>query len=184
MIDTPLQGNARPERVPWAADNGCFSDRWDESEWWAWLLNQRPDTECLFATAPDVVAGWEASLALSRRWFGRIRDAGFPVAVVLQDGLTDPDDVPWDDVDAVFVGGTTEYKLAPATQRIAEAARRLGKWAHMGRVNSLRRLRFAADHGYDSVDGTFLTFGPDVNLPRLLRYVDTARSQMAMWGAL
>jgi hypothetical protein len=44
----------------------------------------------------------------------------------------------------------------------------------MGRVNSLRRLRLAARDGYDSVDGTFLAFGPDKNLPRLLAYLRRA----------
>jgi hypothetical protein len=42
----------------------------------------------------------------------------------------------------------------------------------MGRVNSLRRLRYAADIGCDSVDGTYLAFGPDQNLPTLLTWID------------
>ena len=29
-----------------------------------------------------------------------------------------------------------------------------GKWVHMGRVNSTRRIRYAASIGCDSVDGT------------------------------
>ena len=49
-----------------------------------------------------------------------------------------------------------------------------GRWCHMGRVNSLRRLRLAAQDGYDSVDGTFLAYGPDKNLPRLLTYLRLA----------
>ena len=31
FIDTPAQGNVRPDGVMWCADNGCFSDRWDET---------------------------------------------------------------------------------------------------------------------------------------------------------
>jgi hypothetical protein len=49
-----------------------------------------------------------------------------------------------------------------------------GLWCHMGRVNSLRRLRLAVQDGYDSVDGTFLAFGPDRKLPRLLTYLRLA----------
>lgn len=41
----------------------------------------------------------------------------------------------------------------------------------MGRVNSLRRLRHAAAIGCDSADGTYLAFGPDRNLPRLLDWI-------------
>jgi hypothetical protein len=37
----------------------------------------------------------------------------------------------------------------------------------MGRVNSGRRWQYAEALGCDTVDGTFLAFGPDENLPRL-----------------
>jgi hypothetical protein len=43
----------------------------------------------------------------------------------------------------------------------------------MGRVNSARRLRHAARVGALSVDGTFLAYGPDVNLPRIARWLDS-----------
>ena len=36
---------------------------------------------------------------------------------------------------------------------MAEAKRRR-KWVHMGRVNSERRIRYAASIGCDSIDGT------------------------------
>src|SRR6187401_43830 len=55
-IDTPAQGNKRPEGVTWVADNGCFSDRWDEDKWWRFLVNNAHAAgSCLFAVAPDVV---------------------------------------------------------------------------------------------------------------------------------
>jgi hypothetical protein len=38
----------------------------------------------------------------------------------------------------------------------------------MGRVNSLRRLRYADAIGCDSADGTYIAHGPDINLPALL----------------
>jgi hypothetical protein len=38
-------------------------------------------------------------------------------------------------------------------------------------VNSLRRLRHAAAIGCHSVDGTYLAYGPDRNLPTLLRWL-------------
>ena len=48
-MDTPAQGNARPEGVAWAADNGCFGAGYPGDEaWLAWLAGQDP-TGCLFA---------------------------------------------------------------------------------------------------------------------------------------
>jgi hypothetical protein len=47
----------------------------------------------------------------------------------------------------------------------------------MGRVNSLRRHRYAAAIGCDSADGTYLTRGPDENLPKLLGWVRDGRTQ-------
>ena len=62
-------------------------------------------------------------------------------------------------------------KLRQSWPLFAEAKRR-GLATHMGRVNSGRRFRLARDVGYDSADGTFLAFGPDANLPRLLSWIE------------
>ena len=67
-IDTPLQGNRRPEGVIWCADNGCFSDKWDQAKWWKFLLDNAHDAEtCLFAVAPDVVGDALAATIKARR---------------------------------------------------------------------------------------------------------------------
>jgi hypothetical protein len=91
------------------------------------------------------------------------------VAFVAQDGLESLT-VPWDDFDVLFIGGTTEWKLGPQARALVADAKARGKWVHMGRVNSERRYRYAHAIGCDSVDGTYLTFGPDENLPKLLRW--------------
>jgi hypothetical protein len=130
----------------------------------------------LFLAAAFVATIIGANWALNRYGivpigFGLYAPAGgYRAAYVLQNGCQR---IP-DDCDAVFTGGDTAFKLGDQAQRLAAVARRRGLWTHMGRVNSLRRLRFAAHHNYDSVDGTFLTFGPNVNLPRLLRYMRIA----------
>ena len=174
FIATPKQGNARPDGVTWCADNGCFSDKWDEASWWRFLVDNAGGAEtCAFAVAPDVVGDAEATLARSLPWLPKIRALGYPVALVGQDGMT-PDQVPWDDIDAIFIGGSTEWKLGPAARALVTEAKARGKWAHMGRVNSQRRYEYARRIGCDSVDGTFLTFGPDVNLPKLLSWVRSA----------
>jgi hypothetical protein len=102
----------------------------------------------------------------------RIRAVGYPAALVAQDGLEDLP-ISWSSFDAVFLGGTTQWELGPAAARLAQKARRRGLWVHMGRVNSLRRLRYAHSIGCHSVDGIFLAYGPDRNLPRLLGWLRT-----------
>jgi hypothetical protein len=181
-IDTPRQRNAaagavlHAGRVPWCADNGCFSDRWDADHWWEWLQSVAVNAEtCLFAVAPDVVGDAAATLALSAPWMPRIRALGFPVAFVAQDGL-ESFDVPFESFDVLFLGGSTSWKLGEHARRIAWDAAERGIPVHVGRVNSERRLLYSSARrpyglGASTVDGTFLTFGPDTNLPILLSWM-------------
>lgn len=168
-IDTPAQGNARPDGVAWAADNGCFGKGYPgDDAWLAWLAGMSPDG-CLFAVAPDVVGDAEATWARSAPMLPQIRAIGFPAALVAQNGIENTE-VQWDAFDVLFIGGDTEWKLGKQARHLIREAKRRGKWVHMGRVNSARRYRYAEHIGCDSVDGTFLTFGPDINLPRLLSW--------------
>ncbi|GAC1575027.1 MAG: hypothetical protein NVS3B18_08690 [Candidatus Dormibacteria bacterium] len=167
----------------WCADNGAFSDKWDADKWWAWLQANAADAAtCLFAALPDVVGDWAATLDRSLPWIPKVRALGYPLAIVLQDGAT-PDTVPWDDIDAVFIGGSTAWKLGPEARQIVAEAKRRGLWVHMGRVNSERRLRYAKHIGCDSADGTYLSFGPDVNLPRLQAWLRGVNDQGDLFGA-
>lgn len=152
---------------PVAADNGCFSSDWDADEWRDWIT-QRVDRSVLFATVPDVVADAAGTRRLWDQYAHHLSD--FRRAYVLQDNQRSAD-VPWDELHAVFIGGTTSYKLSFKARLLAIEAAERGKWVHMGRVNSLGRLRVAASWGCDSVDGTYLAFGPDVNTPRLLQWM-------------
>lgn len=181
-IDTPLQGNKRPEGVVWCADNGCFGKGFDEDKWWRWLEASAvyADT-CVFATAPDVVGDAAATIERSRHWLPRIRALGYRAAFVAQDGL-EKLPVPWDEFDVLFIGGTTEWKLGAGARRLASEAKARGKHVHMGRVNSYRRLRYAEAIGCDSVDGTYLTFGPEVNLGRLRNWLDRNAVEPALFG--
>jgi hypothetical protein len=170
FIDTPAQGNKRPAGITWCADNGAFSDRFDEDKWWRFLNdNAYAADSCLFAVAPDVVADAAATLKRSLPWLPKVRALGYPAAFVAQDGL-EALTVPWDDFDVLFIGGSTGWKLGQHARTFVAEAKARGKWVHMGRVNSERRYRYAHSIGCDSVDGTFLTFGPDVLLPRLLSW--------------
>lgn len=172
-IDTPAQGNRRPAGVIWCADNGCFGKGYPGADGWlAWLRQHAAYAPaCRFATAPDVVGDAAATLELSRPYLAQIRQLGYPAALVAQDGLEHLQ-VPWDEFDVLFIGGSTEWKLGAAAAEIVKEAKRRGKWVHMGRVNSRKRLRYAASIGCDSADGTYLVFGPDKNFPKLMGWLD------------
>lgn len=180
FIDTPAQGNKRPEGVVWCADNGCFGKHFDEQRWWDWLVRHSVDAgSCAFATAPDVVGDAEATLARSLPWLPRIRGLGYPAAYVAQDGA---ETLPWDEFDVLFIGGTTAFKLGASARALVVEAKARGKRVHMGRVNSGRRFRYAEAIGCDSVDGTYLVFGPTVNLPKLMGWVRDLEDNPALFG--
>lgn len=187
FIKTPVQGNRLIEGVIWCADNGCFGNGYPGDEGWLkWLeaLRDSADT-CLFATAPDVVGDAEASLARSTPLLAKIRELGFKAALVAQDGMENMD-IPWDEFDALFLGGAKtensadEWKLSEAALNLATEARRRGKWVHAGRVNSAKRYRKLAPY-CDSCDGTYLRFAPDENLKHVLGWVREWRDQHALF---
>jgi hypothetical protein len=163
------------DRYPcWAADNGCYAqgDAFDLPAYLAWLARLPHPTSMQFATAPDVVADHAASWARSRDVLPRIRALGLPAAFVAQDGMEDDPSLDWSAFDALFIGGSDAWKLGPAARVLVAEARARGKWVHLGRVNSRIRLAYARAIGCHSADGTYLAFGPDTNLPKLLGWLD------------
>lgn len=198
-IATPAQGNKLEAGWLRAYDNGCgpgvngvgggFPGYEHYLHWLAIMRDNEgadpcdPDQSgCLFAVAPDVVA--DAAATLRRQSMMRmlewIRYLGLPVAFVVQDGQEGLP-VPWDDMDALFIGGTTEWKLGGHARRLVAEARDRGLWVHMGRVNSLKRLDYARAIGCDSADGTYLTHGPNINLPKLLGWLSFVNNQPEMF---
>lgn len=184
QIATPAAGNRVLPDVDWIADNAVFAGRYPGNDaYLAWLSERAEHSgRCQFAVAPGVVGDAEATLARSDRMLPKIRMLGFWVALVAQDGL-ERLSIPWADIDCLFIGGTTEWKLGVHARGLAAEAREQGKWVHMGRVNSLERLRYARYIGCDSVDGTYLAFGPDKNLPKLLRWLAEVNDQGLLWEA-
>ena len=80
--------------------------------------------------------------------------------------------VPWDLFDVLFLGTTAwNSDRRPPTWHVRPEHVAFG--VHCGRVNSLKRLRYAASIGCQSADGTFLAYGPDRNLPVLLGWLHT-----------
>lgn len=174
IIATPRQGNSLILGVPWCGDNSVFGEQGyvGDEEFLAWLAHWPlwAAHQCLFAVAPDVVGDAAGTLERSAPMLPRIREFGIPAALAAQNGLEDLT-VPWDSFDVLFIGGDTEWKLGPAARALTAEALARGKRVHMGRVNSHERLRYARDIGCHTADGTYLAFGPDTNLPKLLGWL-------------
>lgn len=161
-------------RSPLAAGVRYTAEPERVARWRRWIADLDP-TGCLFATLPDVVGDYAATWERSCLDLARVRRLGFPVAIVLQDGV-ESDRFVWRSIlaaaDAVFVGGSTEWKMSTDAARLVGEARARGLWCHMGRVNTWGRIQHAAAIGCHSVDGTFLARAPRANFPRLTGWLD------------
>lgn len=174
---TYKSGNLLEPGATFAIDNGTVKivdgqpvtdPAWSEARWLASLDRYQHTPGCLFAVVPDIVGDAMATNARWARYHGAARNRGYRAAYVLQDGC---ESIPAS-AGAVFVGGTDTFKLGRVAARLVADAKRRRLWVHCGRVNTLSRLRYVAAHlGCDSVDGTGLAFGPDRNLPQLLRWL-------------
>lgn len=155
----------------WAADNDCFQglDRKAYLKMLAHLTEAKND-RLKFVVAPDVVGDATATLGLFHSYEPLLHDLELPVAFVGQDGLT-INSTPWDSLEAFFVGGTTEWKMSLTAARLVREAKERGKWAHMGRVNSVKRIRYAQALGCDSVDGTQFSMFADTYIPSFLGWI-------------
>jgi len=151
----------------WACDNEVFADKFTDGRYFGHLERLSAwRGHCLFVVAPDVIGDAKATLERYREYAYRCRHFG-PVAFVAQDGqehLQLPVAFDW-----LFIGGSTEWKLGDAAAWCIGEAKRIGKQVHVGRVNSLKRMRHFATLGVDSVDGTFPCREPDAARRRLTR---------------
>jgi hypothetical protein len=143
--------------IPWAADNDCFQGL-DARRYFAMLDRLRSLDRCLFVTVPDVVADARATAHRFESWSAGLHRRGLPAALVAQDGLEDLGRwlaFSWHRIDALFIGGSTEWKLGPEARALALEAKALGKWVHWGRVNTKRRFDYIVEtRAADSFDGS------------------------------
>ena len=164
LEDTALAG------IPWAADNGCFQ-RLDPQRFRRLIETAQGLPGCRFVAVPDVVGDAIATRRRFEQWAPALERRGLPVALVAQDGLERLGgwlDDTWDRLAGLFLGGTTDWKLSVEAAELAAEAKARGKWVHMGRVNSRRRINYARLIGCDSIDGTMFSMFRDTWLPLAL----------------
>lgn len=178
----PNVGNRREPGVRIAVDAGTVKivdkrpvndPAWNAEKWERYLARMDGAD---FAVVPDWVCDAEKTDARWVEYLPVVLRLGHRPAYVLQNGCTG---IP-PEAEVVFVGGDDEFKDGPDAAALIAEAKARGLWVHMGRVNTLTRIRRAALRGCDSVDGTTLAWGPDRNLPQLLRWIHPY--QPSFWG--
>lgn len=141
-----------PDR-PWAIDNGAFAN-FNARAFLALLDREGHHKEkCLFVTVPDIVGSSRRTLEVFEHWKSRLD--GWKLALACQDGQEHLP-IPWGDIAAVFIGGSTAFKCSDGAAQIVRAAKAIGKWVHIGRVNQPERWKHFEEMGADSADGTGL----------------------------
>lgn len=151
---TPLtRYNPHEPESRFAIDNGAFSG-FNAKGFRSLLEREKSRIDlCRWVAVPDIVGAAQRT----RELFDHFRDElkPWPLAYVCQDGQESVE-IPWGDIEAVFIGGTDGFKDSQATIDCIKTAKILGKWIHVGRVNSARRFEHFESLGVDSVDGTGL----------------------------
>ena len=148
QLRTPLTKYARAVGIPYALDNGCFAEFREET--WERLLDEADRDRPLFVTLPDIVGDAQRTAELFEIFWTRTQE--LPRALVLQDGI-ERVRIPWNDIKAVFIGGSDQFKYSQWAINAAVTAKRLGKWVHVGRVNTAARVRNWLGLA-DSIDGS------------------------------
>lgn len=148
---TPLSG-FKNRGGRFAIDNGAFAG-FDRHKFILRLARELPNVaQCQFVAVPDVVCNARRTIEVFRRWESLPEMQPWPLALVLQNGIENLD-IPWDAIEAVFVGGDDKFKESKDARDCAVAARALSKWVHVGRVNGKGRFDLW-EPLMDSFDGT------------------------------
>ena len=159
---TPLTGYKKCEEV-FGIDNGAFSgvkieglqkiiDRYYEER-----------NKCVFVAIPDKVGDHLTTLSM---WsdYHQMAD-GYIKAFVAQDGF---DELP-SNAEAVFIGGTDDFKNSSDCECLVKSALSNGLHVHIGRVNTIDRFDRFDKMGADTCDGSGISMY-DHMLEKLYRY--------------
>jgi hypothetical protein len=158
-----------------AIDNGAFT-RFDATGFKNLLLRESHASDrCLFVCCPDVVGNARRTLEIFQRKY-KFVPCQWKVALVAQDGMEDLD-VPWHDLECLFIGGKDPWKDSNAAQDLVKSAVILGKHVHIGRVNTQERYELFANLGAHTCDGSGVARYPDVKLPPMQEAYDRFNAQ-------
>lgn len=154
---TPLtRFRTQEPEAHFAIDNGAYS-HFNRAAFLALLKREESRKRlCRFVAVPDVVGSARRTLEAFDYWRGEPCLHGWPLALVAQDGQEDLP-IPWALIDAIFIGGTTDWKVSQHAVQIIRCAQVMNKWVHVGRVNMPGRFEWCESLGVHSIDGTGLS---------------------------
>ena len=108
---------------------------------------------------PDVVANKKQTLKQANHWIQKLKKINPKTTLlfVWQDGMTKQDILPYiKDGIGIFIGGTTEAKIQ-AIPFVSDLCNEHNSWCHVGRVNSIKRLKICLRNNVKSIDGSGFT---------------------------
>lgn len=144
---TPLTRYKKCEEF-FGIDNGGFKEA--KIEGFSRIIKRQYEfrEQCLFAAVPDKVENHKETLSM---WndYQHLAD-GYKKAFVVQDGF---DGWP-SNADAIFIGGSTEFKDSLEAEQIVTAALKNGMHVHIGRVNTIQRFYNFHCVGAHTCDGS------------------------------
>lgn len=149
---TPLT-RYRLRTSTFAIDNGGFK-KLDVPGLFSLMKREEHHREnCLFVSVPDIVGSAQRTRELFDHFAPQMQ--GWKLAFVCQDGQ-EMLPIPWGQIAAVFIGGSTSWKCSAYVAQIIKTAKIFEKWVHVGRVNDPARFHHFEELGADSIDGTGL----------------------------
>lgn len=177
QLRTPLTAYARATGISYGLDNGCFNYArfMEKVRVWYRLLDEADDDRPVFVCLPDMVGDAARTSELFDAFYRRTQE--LPRALVLQNGI-ERQRIRWDDLAAIFIGGDDAFKTSPEAFAAARTAKMLGKWVHVGRVNTAARVRNWLGLA-DSCDGSGISMY-DHMLEDVLAAISGTHPQTAM----
>lgn len=177
------KGKTRPfwtdgSPAPYALDNGAWGCHKREEPFnedrFEWALD-RIGAGADWVVMPDCVGNSEETFRMADRWWRKMLEYPMPLFAV-QDGMAVAQVEPFLKRGfGLFVGGSMEWKLA-TVWKWAQLAQKHDRWCHVGRINTVRRIRLCQAYGVNSTDGTQITQYPGT-MPRF----DRAFRQQALF---
>lgn len=145
-----------PRGLPYVLDNGRYSawnkgKKWDENLYIKLLDRAKcADYSPLWIAVPDYVADADGTFREWDRWNKPLSRLGWPLALVVQDGMTvEQVKSVRPQPEVIFVGGTTKWKWRTLRIWTKQFPR-----VHVGRVNTSRMLWWVHHSGAESSDGS------------------------------
>jgi hypothetical protein len=172
LLQNPHRLRPHAFQYPYAMDNAAFS-RFNERQFFKMLDFATEYATPMFVTCPDVVGCHDRTIALWQHYYPLIKRYGYPIAFVAQDGCV-PDAIPRA-ADWVFVGGNDPWKMDNIHRFVGK-----GRPVHVGRVNSIARLKYCESIGVASVDGTGWMRAKDRKFYDLLEWFSGEETQLCI----